>query len=70
MRSCRLYPVRVANSDAFNWEWRCEQSERRSSRTFDFFHDCMEDARLEGFRVVLEKPVGESAPARHSVLEY
>jgi hypothetical protein len=70
MRICRLHPVHLANPEEFKWEWRCEHCERRSSKSFDFFYDCMEDARRKGFRVVLQKPVGESAPVRDFVLEY
>jgi hypothetical protein len=67
MHMCRLYPVHSAKPHEFEWEWRCE---RRSPKTFAFFHDCMDDARRKGFRVVLDNRVGESTPARHSVLEY
>ena len=70
MHMCRLYPVHSAKPYEFEWERRYEQCEPALPKDLRFFHDCMDDARRKGFLVVLENRVGESAPARHSVLEY
>jgi hypothetical protein len=69
MRNCRLYPVH-GSERRFEWEWRSNDCKRRSSKRFDFFHDCMEDARSHGFTVVLQKPVGRSAPSYRSIYDY
>ena len=68
MRICRLYPVHSTNVHDFKWEWRSERCERRSSKKFDLFHDCMQDARRHGFEVMLQQAVGECAPARHALV--
>jgi hypothetical protein len=67
MRICRLYPVRAGGKHEFKWEWRSEHCDRRSRRKFDFFYDCMEDARRRGFRVILQQPIGETSPAHYSL---
>jgi hypothetical protein len=67
MRSCGLYPVAGAGSHEFKWEWRSEDCRRRSGKHFDYFHDCMEDARNNGFRVLLPEPTGATAPAYFAV---
>ena len=68
MLSCRLYPVHTS-AHQFKWEWRSDACGRRSSKRFDFFHDCMEDARRNGFKVILDPP-GDAAPAHESMLGY
>ena len=67
MRICRLYPVHAGGKHEFKWEWRSEHCDRRSRRKFDFFYDCMEDARSRGFRVILAQPTGESSPTHYSL---
>jgi hypothetical protein len=67
MRICRLYPVQAEDRHKFKWEWRSERCDRRSSRKFDFFYDCMEDARSHGFRVILQHPIGETSPTHYSL---
>jgi hypothetical protein len=67
MRICRLYPVHATDRHEFKWEWRSEDSRRRSARKFEFFHDCMEDARSHGFSVILQQPTGETAPMRYAL---
>jgi len=68
MRICRLYAVPARDGHEFKWEWRSEYCDRRSRKRFDFFHDCMEPARRQGFRIMLQQPTGESAPARYSLV--
>src|SRR5688572_30765925 len=69
MRMCKIYPIHAGDKHGFKWEWRSEGCERRSSRKFDFFYDCMEDARSHGFRVILPQPTGDTAPAHYSLLQ-
>src|SRR5688500_6262880 len=67
MRDCRIVPVFRLSQEGFRWEWRAELCERRSRRTFLFFHECMEDARRNGFRVLLARPTGEMAPGHFAL---
>jgi hypothetical protein len=67
MQICRLFSVDAAGRHEFKWEWRSERSGRRSSRRFDFFYDCMDDARRQGFKVILDEPRGDSAPTRYAL---
>jgi hypothetical protein len=67
VRICKLYPVHAASSPEFKWEWRSDDCGRRSGRKFDFFYDCMADARSHGFKPILPQPTGDSAPAHYAV---
>lgn len=67
MRICKLYPVHTEGSPKFKWEWRSQHCHGRSGSTFDLFYDCMEDARRQGFRVVLQQPIGETSPTHYSL---
>ena len=45
-------PVRSVNAVAWEWEWRCLESDgsrRTASRTFSSFRECIADARMHGF---------------------
>ena len=67
MSLCQLFPVSSGDSKEFRWEWRANDNSRRSSQSFERFHDCMEDARRNGFEVELQQAVGETAPGRGAV---
>jgi hypothetical protein len=45
----------------FGWIWRAEHGSDGSSRTFTYFHDCLEDARAAGYTCRFE--AGAAAPA-------
>jgi hypothetical protein len=62
-----VVPVHKAAGNDFMWEWRSEACKRRSPTEFALFHDCMEDARRRGFRVILDRPTGEMAPGRYAL---
>lgn len=59
---CHIYPV-AATGGAFHWKWRCDDGKRKSSRAFELFYDCVEDARNHGARVNLDRVPGEIASA-------
>lgn len=48
---CQIYVVRMNGPD-FEWKWRLENG-KQSSRTFNLFYDCVEDARQNGIEVDL-----------------
>jgi hypothetical protein len=63
---CHIYPVAVTGG-AFHWKWRCDDGTRKSSQAFEFFYDCVEDARSHGARVNLERAHEEIASANLNV---
>ena len=69
MKTCRIYPV-SANGGMYQWKWSCVDGKRKSysSRAFELFYDCVEDARSHGVDVDLEHAhqqiAGEGANAK------
>lgn len=55
MKTCHIYPV-AAGTDGYHWKWRCTEGKRKSSssRAFELFYECVEDARQNGGEVDLE----------------
>jgi len=49
---CHIYAV-PASGREFQWKWRFENGERESSRSFDLYYDCVEDARAHGAQIDL-----------------
>lgn len=49
MKTCHIYPV-SAGPGVYHWKWRCVDGKRKSasSRSFELFYDCVEDARNHG----------------------
>ena len=64
MKTCHIYPV-AAGSGAYHWKWRCVDGKRKStsSRSFELFYDCVEDARNHGGDIDLEHVHEEIAQA-------
>ena len=58
---CRIYPV-PAPEGAFQWKWQWE-GERKSSRAFEWYYDCVEDARSHGARINLDRAHEQIATA-------
>lgn len=55
MKTCHIYPV-AAGAGAYQWRWRCVDGKRKSSssRAFELFYDCVEDARKHGADIDLD----------------
>jgi hypothetical protein len=49
LRPCEIYPIRTQCGHGYVWEWSAMAEEARSSRPFDLFFDCLEDARRNGY---------------------
>ena len=64
MKTCHIYPV-SAGGGAYQWKWRCVDGKRKSgsTRAFDLFYDCVEDARNHGADVDLDHAHQEIAGA-------
>ena len=50
---CLIYPVSVSGGQ-FQWKWRLKDGKRKSERAFEWFYECVEDARNNGCDVDLE----------------
>ena len=50
---CQIYPVSAGNS--YQWKWRTDDGKRKSSRAFELFYDCVEDARSHGIEIDVER---------------
>ena len=53
MKTCHIYPV-AASGGAYQWRWRSDDGKRKSSRAFELFYDCVEDARNHGAKIDLD----------------
>jgi hypothetical protein len=49
LRPCEIYPLRTQCGHGYVWEWSAVAEDARSTRSFDMFFDCLEDARQHGF---------------------
>ena len=63
MKTCHIYPV-PAPGGTFHWKWRSDDGKRKSSRAFELFYDCVEDARSHGADIDLERAHTEIASAK------
>jgi hypothetical protein len=64
VKTCHIYPV-SAGGGAYRWKWRCIEGKRKtgSTRAFELFYDCVEDARNHGADVDLDHVHQEIAGA-------
>ena len=62
MKTCQIYPV-SAGAGIYQWKWRCVEGKRKStsSRAFDLYYDCVEDARNNGAVIDLDRVPHEVA---------
>ena len=62
MKTCHIYPVSTG-AGIYQWKWKCVEGKRKSgsSRAFDLYYDCVEDARNHGADVDLDRVPGEIA---------
>ena len=64
MKTCHIYPV-SAGAGVYQWKWKCVDGKRKSAstRAFDLFYDCVEDARNHGADIDLERAHEDIADA-------
>ena len=65
MKTCHIYPV-SSGAGVYQWKWKCVDGKKKSasSRAFDLFYDCVEDARNHGADIDLDRVPGEIADER------
>ena len=51
---CQIYPV-AARAGVYQWKWRDADGKQESSRAFELFYDCVEDARSHGAAIDLAR---------------
>jgi hypothetical protein len=51
---CELYAIPTREEPGYRWRWRAIDGQARSKGSFQFFYECMEDARSSGHAVDLE----------------
>jgi hypothetical protein len=49
----RIVDVPATTQQGYRWQWRAADRKVRSSRQFDLFYECVEDARARGYEVDL-----------------
>lgn len=56
MKTCHIYPVSTG-AGVYQWTWKCVEGKRKSAstRAFDHFYDCVEDARKHGADIDLDR---------------
>ena len=64
MKTCQIYPV-SAGKGTYHWKWKSVDGKRKaaSSRAFELFYDCVEDARSHGADIDLDRAHEEIADA-------
>ena len=59
-KKVKIVDVPAATDQGYRWRWRSADNKVRSSRAFDLFYECVEDARARGYEVELE--AGQEPP--------
>ncbi|HEV7391547.1 MAG: hypothetical protein JWN13_3100 [Betaproteobacteria bacterium] len=62
MKFAEINSEPTANSNGYVWRWR--GSDGISSECFNFYYECMDDARRKGYDVRLEHARGDTSPTR------
>ena len=67
MKTCHIYPVSAVDG-VYQWKWRSVDGKRKSTstRAFELFYDCVEDARKHGAEVDLDhvhRHIADANPA-------
>ena len=53
-KSAEVFSVTAAGRNGFVWRWRSADGKQQSAGTFEYFHDCVADARTRGYDVPLD----------------
>ena len=56
MKTCHIYPV-SSGGGVYQWKWKGVEGKRKlgSTKAFDLFYDCVEDARNHGADIDLDQ---------------
>jgi len=53
MAAVNIVDVAAPTAQGYRWQWRTADGAAASTRAFDMFYDCVEDARAKGHDVQL-----------------
>jgi hypothetical protein len=55
VKTCHIYPI-TTGTGAYQWKWKCVEGKSKtgSTRAFELFYECVEDARRHGAEIDLE----------------
>ena len=69
MKKAELYSITVPQSPGYAWKWRAVSGKTTCRESFQYYHDCLADARAKGYEVELSQAQGHTAPAgaRHNL---
>lgn len=62
MKTAEIYSVPSQNSSGYLWKWRSSDNKKGSADGFEYYHDCLSDARIQGYEVNLPVAHGLTAP--------
>lgn len=66
MKQAQVYCARVTGA-SFSWKWRSADGKHESENAFDYYHDCLEDARKHGYTAEFfagKSTAAKSVPAK------
>ena len=65
MKTCHIYAV-SSGAGVYQWKWKSVDGKKKSasSRAFELYYDCVEDARNHGADIDLDRIPGEIADER------
>jgi hypothetical protein len=61
MKTAEISAEPRPDGSGYVWRWR---EGAVMSRSFDYYYECLDDARSQGYTVQLERATGENAPDR------
>ena len=62
MSRARIVHVPAESRFGYRWQWTSADGSAAAGSTFDFFYECIQDARAHGHEVVLARAHGQCAP--------
>ena len=62
MKKAEIYSTPAGAEPGYVWKWRCNKTNEGSAKSFTLYHDCLADARENGYEVELTHARGITAP--------
>lgn len=64
MKAAEIFATASKGANGYTWKWRTADGKTESKQTFNFYYECLEDARNNGYVVELAQAQGNTAPDR------
>ena len=62
MKPAVIFSIPMTRSPGYCWRWRSVDGKTDSKSQFAYYHDCLADARANGFTVELAVAQGNTSP--------